>query len=136
MRAREALPKLPPSEMLENRNTERNGRGEGCPSRLPGLVGGLSQPQGLADISRHVIGYRLDHEMTAGNGCRCPGGQHLLVSSGTYCSPQHSMPFKLRIGSGNEVMVSNPVRPIRSIRFENPTDPLADSPSGSQSLSK
>jgi hypothetical protein len=48
----------------------------------------------------------------------------------------HSVMLKVSVGSGIEDMVSDPVRPINTIHFENPTDRLTDSPTESQSLSK
>jgi len=44
--------------------------------------------------------------------------------------------IKLSVGSGIEDMASNPGQPIRTARFENPTDRLADCLTGSRSLSK
>ena len=34
--------------------------------------------------------------------------------------------FKLSVGFAIECLVSNPVRPIRSVHFEHPTDRLAE----------
>jgi hypothetical protein len=50
----------------------------------------------------------------------------------------HSSNFQLKfsVGSGIEVMVSKAVRPIRTGQSENPADRLAETPTGSRSLSK
>ena len=66
------------------------------------------------------------------------GKKVFLVGPGGCCSTRHVVRFelKLSVGSGIEVMLSNPVRPIEIVHFGNPIDRLAESPTGSPSLSK
>jgi len=54
--------------------------------------------------------------------------------SGPYLSSVSQL--KLTVGSGIEDVVSNPVRPIRAVHYENSTDRLADSRTGLRFLSK
>jgi hypothetical protein len=58
-------------------------------------------------------------------GLTMPPGWPRLVSA-----------FKLSVGSGIDVSVSNPARPIRSVHFGDITDRPAGSPTWSRSLSK
>ena len=47
-----------------------------------------------------------------------------------------SSAVKLSVVSGIDYLVSNRVQPIRTVRFDNPTDRHAERLTGSQSLSK
>jgi hypothetical protein len=59
---------------------------------------------------------------------------HLITFSLWNNEPFVPKPLKLSVGTGIEDMVSNPVRPVRTAHFDNLTDRLAESPTGSRSL--
>jgi len=63
-------------------------------------------------------------EVGPGRNCSCPS---------THCS-RSFLEVKSSVGSGIEVLVSNPARSIRSVHFRNLTDPPAGSPTWSRSL--
>ena len=69
-------------------------------------------------------------KMECGHAMLHPGGVVQLETR------VESAQIKLSVGSGIEVVVSNPARPIRTVYFHYPTDRLAESPTGLRSLSK
>jgi len=102
-------------------------RGSVCLSREPGRKPGVSS-------------YTRKHYPLTG-GRRKPGAsayarRHLPLSRVCLHVCVNPAMFKPSVGSGMEYMVSNPVRPIRTVHFGTPTNELPDSSTGSQSLSK
>ena len=89
-------------------------------------LGGDALPEVPGD--RHVRGGHRDQHRADG------GAAQVDPQADRACFQR----FKLSVWSGIEDVASNPVQPmpIRSVHFENPTDRLADGPTGSQSLSK
>jgi len=66
----------------------------------------------------------------------CDGHRDLDVGAQLQSNANLEKQFKLSVRSGIEDMVWNPVRPVRTVHFDNPTDRLAGSPTGLRSSSK
>ena len=78
-----------------------------CMSVACGSRSALAHAQGPPDTARHVIDTRFEPSF-----------------------------HELCVGNGIEGLVSNTVRPIRTVHFDHPADRLAERPTRSQSLSK
>jgi len=97
-------------------------------------------------VARRLIHAEVTHDVVRRCGVRTGArGQDAisvhrrrrLIGPGRSCSKHQagSVALKLSVGFGDEDMVSNLVRPIKTFQSKNPADHVCGRPTGSRSLS-